>query len=81
MIGTAADAYKAVEIIEKTIPDVITLDIEMPGMDGLTFLDKLMKQYPIPVIMVSSITKGNKEVCMDAFHKGAIDIIHKPGKL
>lgn len=81
LIGTAADAYKAVEIIEKTVPDVITLDIEMPGMDGLTFLDKLMKQFPLPVIMVSSITKGNKEVCMDAFQKGALDIINKPDKL
>lgn len=81
LIGTAADPFKAVEIIEKNVPDVITLDIEMPGMDGLTFLDKLMKQYPLPVIMVSSITKGNKEVCMDAFQKGALDIIHKPNHL
>lgn len=81
LIGTAADAFAAVDIIEKNVPDVITLDIEMPGMDGLTFLEKLMKQNPIPVIMVSSITKGNKEVCMDAFKKGAIDIINKPDKL
>lgn len=81
LIGTAADAYKATEIIEKNIPDVITLDIEMPGMDGLTFLDKLMRQFPLPVIMVSSITKANKEVCMDAFQKGALDIINKPDKL
>lgn len=81
LIGTAADAFQAVDIIEKNVPDVITLDIEMPKMDGLTFLDKLMKQYPIPVIMVSSITKGNKEVCLDAFNKGAIDIVHKPEKL
>lgn len=81
LIGTAADPFKAVEIIEKTLPDVITLDIEMPGMDGLTFLDKLMKQFPLPVIMVSSITKGNKEVCMDAFQKGALDIINKPHQL
>lgn len=81
LIGTAADAFKAVEMIEKNVPDVITLDIEMPGMDGLTFLDKLMKEFPLPVIMVSSITKGNKEVCMDAFQKGALDIINKPDKL
>ena len=81
LIGTAADAYIATEIIERNVPDVITLDIEMPGMDGLTFLDKLMKQFPLPVIMVSSITKGNKEVCMDAFQKGALDIINKPDKL
>jgi two-component system chemotaxis response regulator CheB len=81
LIGTAGDAFQAVDIIENTIPDVITLDIEMPHMDGLTFLDKLMKQYPIPVIIVSSITRGNKEACMDAFLKGAIDIIDKPDKL
>lgn len=81
LIGTAHDAFQAIDIIEKNMPDVITLDIEMPQMDGLTFLDKLMKQHPIPVIIVSSITKGNKELCLDAFHKGAIDIIHKPEKL
>lgn len=81
LIGTAADAFQAADFIEKNVPDVITLDVEMPGMDGLTFLDKLMKQYPIPVIIVSSITRGNKEVCMDAFHKGAIDIIDKPDTL
>jgi two-component system chemotaxis response regulator CheB len=81
LIGTAEDAFKAVEIIEKIIPDVITLDIEMPMMDGLTFLQKLMKQHPIPVIIISSITKGNRAICLDAFHKGAIDIINKPLRL
>jgi two-component system chemotaxis response regulator CheB len=81
LIGTAEDAFKAVEIIEKIIPDVITLDIEMPMMDGLTFLQKLMKQHPIPVIIISSITKGNRAICLDAYHKGAIDIINKPVKL
>ena len=81
LIGTAADAFQAADFIEKNVPDVITLDIEMPHMDGLTFLDRLMKQYPIPVIIVSSVTKGNKEICMDAFQKGAIDIINKPDTL
>ncbi|NLU37574.1 MAG: chemotaxis response regulator protein-glutamate methylesterase [Bacteroidales bacterium] len=81
LIGTAADAFKAVEVIEKIVPDVITLDIEMPMMDGLTFLQKLMRQHPIPVIIVSSITQGNKEICLDAYHKGAIDIINKPTNL
>lgn len=81
LMGTASDAFKAVEIIESELPDVITLDIEMPHMDGLTFLQKLMKQHPIPVIIVSSITKGNREICMDAYLKGAIDIIDKPTKL
>lgn len=81
LIGTAADAFQAANFIEQHTPDVITLDIEMPHMDGLTFLEKLMKQHPIPVIMVSSLTKGNKDVCLDAFKKGAIDIIDKPEKL
>lgn len=81
LIGTASDAFKATEIIEQELPDVITLDIEMPHMDGLTFLHKLMKQHPIPVIIVSSITKGNREICLDAYLKGAIDIIDKPIKL
>ncbi len=81
LIGTANDPLQAIEIIEKQVPDVITLDIEMPHMDGLTFLDKLMKRHPIPVIIVSSKTQGNKEICLDAFNKGAIDIVHKPEKL
>lgn len=81
LIGTASDAFEAANIIEQNKPDVITLDIEMPHMDGLTFLEKLMKQHPIPVIMVSSLTKGNKNVCLDAIKKGAIDIIDKPDKL
>lgn len=81
LIGTAADPFIAIDIIEKNVPDVITLDIEMPNMDGLTFLEKLMRRFPLPVIMVSSITRGNKEICMDAFSKGAIDIINKPDKL
>jgi two-component system, chemotaxis family, protein-glutamate methylesterase/glutaminase len=81
LIGTANDAFQAIDMIEKNVPDVMTLDIEMPQMDGLTFLQKLMKTHPIPVIMVSSITKGNQEICLDAIRKGAIDIIHKPEKL
>ncbi|MGF7141443.1 protein-glutamate methylesterase/protein-glutamine glutaminase [Roseimarinus sediminis] len=81
LIGTAADAFQASDMIEQNAPDVITLDIEMPHMDGLTFLEKLMKQHPLPVIIVSSLTRGNKEICLDAFHKGAIDIIDKPDRL
>jgi len=81
LIGTAADVFKAVEIIEKVVPDVITLDIEMPHMNGLTFLTKLMQQHPIPVIIISSITKGNREVCLKAYQYGAIDVIDKPLKL
>lgn len=78
LLGAASDVFKAVEFIEKDVPDVITLDIEMPHMDGITFLNKLMAQHPIPVIIISSITKGNREVCLRAYHTGAIDIIDKP---
>jgi two-component system, chemotaxis family, protein-glutamate methylesterase/glutaminase len=81
LIGTAPDAFKAVEIIEEVCPDVITLDIEMPLMDGLTFLRKLMHQHPIPVVIVSSLTKGNRDICMKAYHTGAIDIVDKPVRL
>lgn len=81
LIGTAGDAFEAVKIIEKVIPDVITLDIEMPHMNGLTFLKKLMQQHPIPVIIISSITKGNREVCLNAYQTGAVEIIDKPLRL
>lgn len=81
LIGTAEDPFDAVKIIEKNCPDVITLDIEMPNMDGLTFLEKLMSQHPIPVIIVSSLTKGNRGICLDAYNKGAIDVVNKPTTL
>ena len=81
LLGTASDVFKAVDIIEHEVPDVITLDLEMPHMDGLTFLEKLMQQHPVPVIIISSLTQGNREVCMKAYNIGAIDIIDKPVKL
>lgn len=79
VIGEAADPYAAREIIAENKPDVITLDIEMPRMDGITFLEKLMKYYPIPVIIVSSVTAQNRELILKAMNLGAIEVINKTG--
>lgn len=79
VIGTASDPYFARDKIISCKPDVITLDIEMPRMDGLTFLKKLMAQCPIPVIIVSSLTQKGGEIAMEALECGAVDVICKPG--
>ena len=76
--ATAADPYIAVERIKREVPDVITLDIEMPRMDGLTFLDKLMAQCPIPVVICSSLSDENSASGLAALEKGAAEIITKP---
>ena len=78
VIGTAPDPYIARDKIVKLKPDVVTLDIEMPRMDGLTFLKKLMRHYPLPVIIVSSLTKKGGKLAMDALSLGAIEVISKP---
>lgn len=78
VIGTAADPYYAAQKIQKEIPDVITLDIEMPRMDGLTFLKRIMHQHPIPIIIISSLTATGTETGMKALEYGAVDIITKP---
>ena len=78
VIATAADPIIAVRKIMKEIPDVITLDIEMPRMDGLTFLRKIMAQNPIPVVVISSLTTSGTEVAMKALEYGASEIIGKP---
>ncbi len=80
IIGTAPDPYVAREKIVAMKPDVITLDIEMPRMDGLTFLGKLMKHYPLPVIIVSSLTKEGGSLALEAIELGAVDVISKPGE-
>ncbi|MFZ5771530.1 MAG: protein-glutamate methylesterase/protein-glutamine glutaminase [Thermodesulfobacteriota bacterium] len=74
----AADPFIAAERIEKEKPDVITLDVEMPRMDGLTFLRKLMSQHPIPVVMCSSLTEKGEETTIRALEYGAVSIITKP---
>jgi two-component system, chemotaxis family, protein-glutamate methylesterase/glutaminase len=81
VVGTASDPYIARERIVQLTPDVVTLDIEMPRMDGLSFLSKLMRHYPIPVIVVSSLTTEHSETALRALALGAIDVIAKPGSL
>jgi two-component system chemotaxis response regulator CheB len=79
VVGSAADPYLARDKIIKCRPDVITLDVEMPRMDGLSFLAKLMKHYPIPVVIVSSLTPENSEAALRALELGAVEVISKPG--
>jgi len=78
VVGTASDPYVAREKIKKLNPDVITLDVEMPRMDGITFLENLMRLRPIPVVMVSSLTQLGAEVTLRALELGAIDFVAKP---
>ena len=78
VVGAAADPYIAVERIRQNPPDVITLDIEMPRMDGLTFLEKIMSQHPIPTVICSTLTEAGSETALQALEKGAVDIITKP---
>ncbi|HPW66932.1 MAG TPA: chemotaxis response regulator protein-glutamate methylesterase [Salinivirgaceae bacterium] len=78
VIGVAADPYFAAKKIRKEVPDVITLDIEMPKMDGLTFLKKIMSQHPIPVVIISSLTTKGADTAVRALELGAVDIIAKP---
>lgn len=78
VMGLASDPYVAVERIKREVPDVITLDIEMPRMDGLTFLDKIMGQHPIPVVICSTLTGAGSESALAALEKGAVEIITKP---
>lgn len=78
VIGTASDPYAAAERMSRIAPDVITLDVEMPRMDGLTFLRKIMSQHPIPVVICSSLAGKRTETAMKALEYGAVDVIHKP---
>lgn len=78
VVGAASDAYDARDKIVQLEPDVLTLDINMPKMDGIKFLDKLMRSYPIPTIMVSGVTEANSEMALDALRIGAVDFVAKP---
>ncbi|CAH2031218.1 protein-glutamate methylesterase/protein-glutamine glutaminase [Trichlorobacter ammonificans] len=78
VMATAQDPIVAAQKIAEQVPDVITLDVEMPRMDGLTFLQKLMSQHPIPVVMCSSLTDSGSESALKALEYGAVDIITKP---
>ncbi len=78
VIGTAEDPYVARDKIKALDPDVLTLDVEMPRMDGLTFLEKLMRGHPMPVVMVSTLTEAGCETTMRALELGAVDFFTKP---
>ncbi|MBI4632602.1 MAG: chemotaxis response regulator protein-glutamate methylesterase [Deltaproteobacteria bacterium] len=79
VVGVAPDPYVARDRILSLKPDVLTLDIEMPRMDGLTFLKKLMKYYPLPTIIVSSLTPKGGKLTLEALDIGAVDVLAKPG--
>jgi two-component system chemotaxis response regulator CheB len=78
VVGAAEDAFVAREMIKELNPDVLTLDIEMPRMDGITFLRNLMRLRPMPVVMISALTESNAEVTLTALELGAVDFIAKP---
>ena len=78
VVATASDPYAAARHIQKEVPDVITLDIEMPRMDGITFLRKLMEQRPIPVVICSSLAEENTSAMFQALGGGAVEVITKP---
>src|SRR5690242_20853233 len=78
VVGAASDAHVAREKIKSLNPDVITLDVEMPKMDGVTFLRNLMRLRPMPVVMVSSLTEHGADVTLDALAMGAVDYLPKP---
>ncbi len=78
VVGTAGDALKAQKLIHQMNPDVLTLDIEMPGVNGLDFLKQLMRINPLPVIMVSALTERGSKITLEALASGAVDFILKP---
>lgn len=78
LVGTAPDAYVARDMVNEFVPDVITLDIEMPRMDGLVFLEKLMRARPTPVIMISTLTEAGADATLRALELGAVDFVPKP---
>jgi two-component system, chemotaxis family, protein-glutamate methylesterase/glutaminase len=78
VIGAAPDPFIAVEMIAREVPDVITLDVEMPKMDGLAFLSEIMRQHPIPVVICSSLARPGSATALSALERGAVDVIAKP---
>src|ERR1043166_7328099 len=78
VVGSAPDPYVAREKIKALNPDVLTLDVEMPRMNGLTFLERLMRLRPMPVVMVSSLTEKNAQTTFRALELGAVDFVTKP---
>lgn len=78
VVGAAPDPYVARDMIKSLNPDVVTLDVEMPRMDGLSFLRKIMELHPLPVVMVSTLTQANADVTIQALEIGAVDFVAKP---
>src|SRR6201995_1988448 len=78
VMATASDPFAAARRLQNELPDVIILDIEMPRMDGITFLRKIMAQRPIPVIICSSLTADGSDLMFEAFEAGAVEIFPKP---
>ncbi|MFW5683360.1 MAG: response regulator, partial [Spirochaetota bacterium] len=78
VVGTAPDVYVARDKIVELKPDVLTLDVEMPRMDGVQFLKRLMPQHPMPVVVVSALTKAGAAITLDALASGAVDFVPKP---
>jgi two-component system chemotaxis response regulator CheB len=78
VMGTAPDPYLAVKKMKADMPDVMTLDVEMPRMDGLTFLNKVMSQHPLPVVICSALTERNSELAVRAMEQGAVEVLNKP---
>lgn len=78
IVGTASDPLIARQKIKDLKPDVLTLDVEMPRMDGITFLEKLMRLHPMPVVMISSLTQRNTDATLRALELGAVDFVSKP---
>jgi two-component system, chemotaxis family, protein-glutamate methylesterase/glutaminase len=81
VVGKARDGVEAMQKIATLKPDVVTLDIQMPNMDGLAVLDKLLQSNPVPVIMVSSLTRAGAAITLDALERGAVDYVAKPDKV
>jgi len=79
VVGSAMDPYVARDKILQLEPDVVTLDVEMPRLDGLTFLERLMEHHPLPVVIVSSLTPAHSELALRALSLGAVDVVPKPG--
>ena len=78
VVGQASDPYQARDMLVELQPDVITLDVEMPRMDGVTFLKRFMPVMPIPTVMISTFTQQGQRITLEALEAGAVDVIGKP---